>query len=99
MLKPEGVALVSVCGLVQISRYDYQRWGDYHRFSDMGIKKDFEEIFGNEIEVSTYGNVLAAVAELHGIAGEELSKDEIFYHDSDYQILITIVAKKTDKKS
>lgn len=99
MLKPEGVALVSVCGLVQISRYDYQRWGDYHRFSDMGIKKDFEEIFGNEIEVSTYGNVLAAVAELHGIAGEELSKDEIFYHDQDYQILITIVAKKTDKKS
>ena len=94
MLRKGGVALVSVCGLVQISRYDYERWGDYYRFSDMGIKKDFKEIFGDEVEVKTYGNVLAAIAELHGIASEELSKDEIFYNDPDYQILITIVAKK-----
>ena len=95
MLKRGGVALVSVCGLVQISRYDYERWGDYHRFSDMCIKKSFEEVFGSgNVEVESYGNVLAAIAELQGISAEELSRDELFYKDGDYQILITIVATK-----
>lgn len=96
MLKPKGVALVTVAGLIQISRYDYDRWGDYHRFTDMGIKKDFEEIFAgeNNVEVFCYGNVLAAIAELQGIAAEELTKEELFYNDNDYQVLITIKATK-----
>lgn len=99
MLNRGGVALVSVCGLTQISRYDYERWGDYYRFCDMGIRRDFEEVFGAQnVEVEVYGNVLAAIAELHGISAEELSKDEIMHKDSDYQILITLVAKKFKEK-
>lgn len=96
MLKPGGVALITVAGLIQISRYDYDRWGDYHRFTDMGIKKDFEEIFtgNNNVEVFSYGNVLAAIAELQGISAEELTKEELFYNDNDYQVLITIKATK-----
>lgn len=95
MLKRGGVALVTVCGLVQISRYDYERWGDYYRFSDMCIKRSFEEVFqAGNVKVETYGNVLAAIAELQGISAEELTKDELFYKDNDYQILITIVATK-----
>lgn len=96
MLKPQGVALVSVAGLIQISRYDYDRWGDYHRFTDMGIKKDFEEIFRgeNNVEVFSYGNVLAAIAELEGIAAQELTQEELFYNDNNYQVLITIRATK-----
>ncbi|MDO7253874.1 hypothetical protein [Helicobacter cappadocius] len=95
MLKPDGVALVTVAGLVQISRYDYIRWGDYHRFTDMGIKKDFENTFGEgNIEVFSYGNVLSAIAELQGIAAEELTHEELFYNDNDYQIIISIKATK-----
>lgn len=96
MLKSGGVALVTVAGLIQISRYDYDRWGDYHRFTDMGIKRDFEEIFAgkNNVEVVSYGNVLTAIGELQGIAAEELTKDELFYNDNDYQVLITIKAIK-----
>lgn len=99
MLKPGGIALVTVAGLIQISRYDYDRWGDYHRFTDMGIKKDFEEIFvgKDSIEVSSYGNVLAAIAELQGISAQELTKEELFYNDSDYQVLITIKAIKSQE--
>ncbi len=37
MLKENGVAIVTVASLVQISKYDYERWGDFWRFSDMGI--------------------------------------------------------------
>lgn len=96
MLKPGGVALITVAGLIQISRYDYDRWGDYHRFTDMGIKRDFEKIFvgKNNVEVFSYGNVLTAIAELQGIAAEELTKEELFYNDNNYQVLITIKATK-----
>lgn len=94
-----SVALVTVAGLVQVSKYDYERWGDYWRFTDMGIKMDFEEVFGKgNVEVSSYGNVLSATAELQGIAAEELTKEELFYSDSLYPVIISIVAKKHGKK-
>lgn len=93
--RPSSTALITVAGLVQISQYDCERWGDYWRFTDMGIKRDFEEVFGEgNVEVSTYGNVLSATAELQGIAAEELKHDELFYNDPRYPVLITIVAKK-----
>lgn len=90
-----GTALVTVASLVQISKYDYDRWGDYWRFTDSGIKKDFEEVFGtNNIDVVSYGNLLTVVSELHGISAEELNKEEIFYNDPLYPMLICIKAKK-----
>ena len=53
--------------------------GDYWRFTDMSIKKAFEEVFGiGNVEVFSYGNVLTAVALLEGISAEELTRDEIF---------------------
>ncbi len=95
MLKPGGIALITVGGLSQISRYDYNRWGDYWRFTDLSIKKAFEEVFGEgNVEVETYGNVLSAIAFLHGISAEELTEDELFYKDEDYQVIICIKAVK-----
>lgn len=95
MLKNGGVALVTVAGISQISRYDMDRWGDYWRFTDLSMKKAFEEVFGEgNVEVETYGNVLAATAFLQGISAEELTKEELFYKDKDYQMIITIKALK-----
>jgi hypothetical protein len=95
MLKKNGVVLATASGMSQISRYDMDRWGDYWRFTDLSIKKAFEEVFGeSNVEVETYGNVLAAIAFLHGISAEELSYDELFYKDPDYQIIIGIKAVK-----
>ena len=95
MLNGGGIALVTVSGISQISRYDYERWGDYWRFTDMSIKKAFEEIFGvGNVEVETYGNVLSATAFLQGISAEELTKEELFYKDNDYQVTICIKAVK-----
>ncbi|GAB6182729.1 hypothetical protein JCM13991_04700 [Thermodesulfovibrio hydrogeniphilus] len=95
MLKNEGVVLATVVGISQISRYDMDRWGDYWRFTDLSIKKAFEEVFGKgNVEVETYGNVLAATAFLQGISAEELTEDELFYKDKDYQVTITIKAIK-----
>lgn len=45
-LKDNGVALVTVPGICQISRGDYNKWGDYWRFTDLSISRAFEEVFG-----------------------------------------------------
>ena len=95
MLKPKGVVLATVAGISQISRYDYERWGDYWRFTDMSIKRAFEEVFGTgNVEVFSYGNVLTAVALLEGISAEELTRDEIFYRDEDYPVVLAVKAVK-----
>ncbi len=95
ILSNQGVALITVAGISQISRYDMDRWGDYWRFTDLSIKKLFDEVFGKEnIEVEVYGNVLAATAFLQGVAAEELTQEELFYKDKDYQLTIVIKATK-----
>ena len=98
-LAPGGVALVTVAGISQISRYDYNRWGDFWRFTDMSIKKLFIDIFGNNnVRVSTYGNLFASKALLDGICIEDLSSvDVLKKRDKDYQCLITLIARKTLK--
>ncbi len=61
----------------------------------MSIKRAFEEVFGeNNVDVETYGNVLSAISFLEGISAEELKKEEIFYRDNEYQLLIGVVGRK-----
>ena len=49
-----------------------------------------DDIFGEEnVEVETYGNLLTVTSMLHGISSEELSKDELYYNDTNYQLIIT----------
>jgi hypothetical protein len=92
-LRPGGVALVTVPGISQISRYDMDRWGDYWRFTDASMQRLFGDVFGPEnVTVVTYGNVLAACAFLHGLAAHELTKTELDYHDADYQLIIGLRA-------
>jgi hypothetical protein len=95
ILKENGVALVTVAGISQISRYDMDKWGDFWRFTDQSIKKAFEEVFDQgKVEVIVYGNVLSAIALLEGISSEELSREELFHSDKDYQVTIAIKAIK-----
>ena len=96
LLRKEGVFLGTVGGISQISRYDMDRWGDYWRFTDLSIKKLFEEYFGAEnIMVETFGNVFAANAFLQGIAVEDLDDTHILdVKDPDYQVTIAIRAIK-----
>lgn len=94
-LKPQGVLLATVPGISQISRYDMDRWGDFWRFSDLSARRLFEEVFSpEEIVVRTHGNVLTAIAFLHGLAAEELHQDELEHYDQDYPLIITIRAIK-----
>ena len=97
ILKPRGVLLASLSGISQISRDDMDRWGEYWRFTTMSTRRLFEEIFPPDcVAVEAYGNVLAAIAYLHGLAAEELRQDELDHRDPDYEVLITVRAVKAE---
>jgi hypothetical protein len=48
------------------------------------------------VEVETRGNVLAAIAFLHGVAAEELSAAELEYRDPEYEVLLLARARKPE---
>jgi hypothetical protein len=96
LLGEGGCLLCTVSGISQISRYDMDHWGDYWRFTDLSIRKLFESVFKKEnVEVKTYGNVLAANAFLQGLAIEDIpNKTFLDKQDDDYQITIAVKALK-----
>lgn len=95
ILKPRGVLLATLSGISQISRYDMDRWGEFWRFTTLSAQQLLEEFFPSDhIKVESRGNVLAAIALLHGLASRELRQEELDYYDPDYQVIITVRAVK-----
>jgi SAM-dependent methyltransferase len=91
VLRPGGVLLASFTGISQISRYDMDRWGDYWRFTTASARRLFEECWPTDhIMVQTQGNVLLAVAYLHGLTVDELRPEEVEAQDDDFQLVITV---------
>lgn len=96
ILAPGGVALVTVPGISRICREEAEAWGDYWRFTAQSARRLFEEAFGaGSVGVETFGNVLTATAQLHGIAAEELDPAELDAHDPDFEVLIGVRATAT----
>jgi SAM-dependent methyltransferase len=91
ILRPGGVALVTVPGITKISRHDMDRWGQYWCFTTKSARRLFEHHFPPEnVTVEALGNVLGATAFLQGIAAEELTGDELDAHDPDFETVIGI---------
>ena len=98
ILKPGGVALVTLPGITPVNRQDSQSWGNYWCWSFTGLsaRRLFEEHFEPaEIEVETFGNVLVAASFLYGLGRSELTTRELDHHDADYEMLITLRARKS----
>lgn len=95
ILSPGGVALVTVPGISQVSRFDMDAWGDYWRFTERSARRLFEEAFpATNLSVQQWGNVLAATCFLQGIAAEEVTIAELDFVDRDYPVTIGIVARR-----
>jgi SAM-dependent methyltransferase len=95
ILKPGGVLLVTSHGISQISPYDMDHWGEYWRLTSVSARRLLTEIFPEDcVTVQTYGNVLAAVAFLHGLTAEELRREELDYQDPNYEVIIGVRALK-----
>lgn len=97
LLKPGGVLLVTFAGISQISPEDMDLWGEYWRFTKLSARRLFEEFFlSQDLVVTTYGNVLAAMTFLHGLATEELRQQELDYYDPNYEVIIAVRAVKAE---
>jgi SAM-dependent methyltransferase len=95
ILRPGGVLLATCHGISQISPYDMQHWGEYWRFTSLSARKLFTEVFPEDrVGVQAYGNVLAAVAFLHGLTAQELRREELDYQDPNYEVVLGIRAIK-----
>ena len=95
ILRPGGVALVTLPGISQIIRYDMDRWGDYWRFTSLSARRLFEAAFpAGDVQVEAHGNVLVATAFLQGLSTRDLRGPELEHRDPDYEVLITVRAVK-----
>lgn len=101
ILKPKGVALVTFPGISQISHLAEKGWANswYWSFTTNSAHRLFEEVFPAEnVEVAAHGNVLSAIAFLHGLGAGELCRKELDHYDPDYQLLITVKSVKPETK-
>jgi SAM-dependent methyltransferase len=98
ILKPGGVLLATVSGMAQISPDDFDQWGEYWRFTSLSAGLLFEEAFSvRNVTVHPYGNVLAAISFLEGLACEDLKRSELDARDRRYEVLIAIRAVKPEQ--
>ena len=97
MLKPGGIALVTVPGICPaLSGALIAGVGeDWWRFTARSIQHEFAEIFGSQnVTVDSYGNVLTATGFLMGLVQEELTHSELDFHDPSYEVIVGVRATK-----
>ena len=96
ILAPGGVVLLTTHGISQVGRREgVDPWGEYWRFTSQSLRRLLEERFSEaDVRIEVYGNVLAATAFLHGLAAEELTREELDHRDPDYELLIGVRAQK-----
>lgn len=96
ILKPGGTLLMTSAGIAKIGRrLGRDDWGEYWRLTAQSAEALFDETFpGADVTVTSYGNVLSAVAFLHGLAVEELAAEELDYVDPDFEVILGVRATK-----
>lgn len=97
LLRSRGVILATAHGISRVARREgIDPWGEYWHFTSQSLARLFREHFpAASVQVTAYGNVLAAVASLHGLAAEELAREDLDFVDPDYEVLIGLRAVKS----
>jgi hypothetical protein len=63
----------------------------------MSAKRVTEEVFGEgNVEVESFGNVLAAAASLYGLGAYDVSPEELAVRDPAFELVVAIRAVKRD---
>ena len=85
-------------GISRIARHEgVDPWGEYWHFTSQGLRRLLQETAGAAaVHIACYGNVLAAIASLHGLAAEELSQQDLDYVDPNYEVLIGVRVVKPE---
>lgn len=94
-LRNGGKAIITVPGIAALSRTDNESYGQFWRFTPSGIRRMLEEnIPGAYISITEYGNVKTSAACLYGLTIEDLTQEELDYHDSSYPLIIGAYVEK-----
>jgi SAM-dependent methyltransferase len=96
ILKPGGVLLTTFPGISQIAN---DEWGKtwYWSLTTLSAGRLFREVFPvANVSVEAHGNVLAAIAFLHGLAVAELDPRELDHRDPSYELLIAVRVVKPE---
>lgn len=94
LLRPGGVLLATVPSASRVAGGP-GRHADFWRFTPASCEAVFGEVFGPEwVAVRPYGNVLASVAFLAGMAADELSRRELDVHDDRFPLVVAVRAVK-----
>ncbi len=94
ILAPGGTVLATMPGISQV---DSGEWRDswYWAFTSLSARRIFEERFGQgAVSVEAFGNVLAAISFLEGIATQELREPDLGTFDPAYPVCVTVRATK-----
>ncbi|MEX2150383.1 MAG: methyltransferase domain-containing protein [Steroidobacteraceae bacterium] len=95
ILKPDGVLLMTVPGITLVPTASV--WGHtwYWAFTGLALRRMLEEVFDpSGIEIDSAGNVLTAMAFLHGLAAQELTPQEFAATDPDFPLILAARARK-----
>ena len=96
LLKKDGVALITIHGISQLSMGDYNNWGEYWRITAktafrLAESAGFEP---DNINVESFGNVKTVMCFLYGMCQEQLNKDDFMYNDEQFPLMICMRVKK-----
>jgi SAM-dependent methyltransferase len=95
VLAPGGVLLVTVPGLTKISPPEDEAYGEWWHYTARSLRRLGAEAFGEEnVEVASFGNVLAATAFLYGLAASDLEPSELDARDPLYEVVVGLRAVK-----
>jgi SAM-dependent methyltransferase len=87
ILVPGGVLLLTVPGITNV---DPGEWGAtwFYSFTAVAVRRMCSDhLPGSEVTLQSYGNVLAAIAFLHGLSAGELDRAELDVHEAEYSIV------------
>lgn len=86
-LRPGGVALITVPGITPVRPVDDYDW--FWSLTDTALSRLLRRSFEpDKVEVSTYGNLAAATAFLHGAAVEEVGRRRLAQPDPAYPVTV-----------
>jgi SAM-dependent methyltransferase len=95
ILAPGGVLLATVPGITKISLLEDEEYGEWWHYTGRSARRLAEEAFGAvNVEVETYGNVLAAAGFLYGLAAPDLRPEELALRDPLFEVIVGIRAVK-----
>lgn len=94
ILADGGVLLATVPGICSLGP-DSTVWPCYWGFRPESLRKLISDAFpGSSVSVESAGNVLAAIAFLHGLALEEVNRSALDAHDPAYPVIVSARAVK-----